>query len=536
MDRIHIILLIIMSFLALSCKKDKINEVIQDVEGVPEPRITITHTNVLLGLYGITEPIEKKFWVYPADADVTIETSTEDVSVEYVLEETIPGDRMRRGILTIAPGEGWTAMREEKSCSAVLTVRSGEETASEMLTIRMDNNGIPYVESFPGSLFVYPYRAALVESFDLPFVSPFDATVEVASTLECIDVSYEMSEESIHVTVKPDEGWNEDTFYGLKSPGTLSLTIANDAGESIYMCPILMPKLDALSETVSFQFHGGKTVLGIMSDVSYFAELVIPEPLVSGDPSEPLWNPNNPNPPSNNPQDWLFIQQDAEGLVLTAMPIKRRGTREAVLRISDEKGVYVRDVALRQDIGGEFDYCDNITDFEALWLLYEQMSPEGRADQEGNGWGSANMRDWEGGLLLQRGERVIHFGWGEDFFPEEMRAFDKMTELQMRNMPVEMRLPDWLSSCPTLDIRRSNFTGPIPEWFSDLRVYSITGCRFYGLVPDCVRKSKAWSDWEEERFAQQEGYYLYYLDDNGNPVDYQGNPLDVPEWQRTDLR
>lgn len=521
--------MIILSVTLFSCKKDVVTEVI-------EPGIEINSTSVFLGLYGLSEPVEVEFSVSPSDAEIDVESSTEDISVRVLMEELIPVGKSRKGTIVITPGEGWVASREEKSSSLYIMVRARDRSVTETLTVRMDNNGIPYIESFPAKLFVYPYRASISETFSVSFISPYDAVFNVTVTPSELEAACNVAGDMATFTVTPKEGWNEMRFYGEDVPGRITVTISNEAGENIYSCPVAMPRLDVSKDVLSFDYHGNSAALDIVSDIPYSSQLLVPEPLVPGDPSTPLWNPNNPNPPTNDPRGWVVVEKTNTGLYLTVNPIKRRGTRDATLVVADEKKVYVREVSLKQDLGDEFDYCDNITDFEALWLIYEQEPPERRVMQESHGWGSANMRDWEGSVTLQRGERVIHFSWGGGYFPEEIRVFKKMTELQMRNMPVEMALPDWLSVCLTLDIFGSNFTGPVPEWFSDLRDYSITGCRFYGQVPDVVRESVPWQRDESYHFVQQDGYYLYYLDDNGNPVDYQGNPLEVPEWQRTDLR
>ena len=527
MKQINVLFFAILFLAVLSCKKGDVRTVV--------PEIELKKSTVLLGLYGVSESATLDFSVFPSDAEVSVESSTEDIVVTFEMEKMIPIEGKRHGTITFAPGEGWRFSREEKSCEVILNASASGRTISETVTVRMDNNGMPYVESFPKTLLVYPYRASLKESFDVSFVSPYDTFVEVYSTLSCLETSYSIQNNVIAITVTPKADWNESGFYGMSAPGMLSLNISNEAGNKTYTCPVSMPKLNVSNNEAVFPFHGGNVRLDIVADVPYKEELVIPDPLIPGDPSEPLWNPNNPLRPSNDPREWVSIQSGAGESIITAAPIKRKGERSAVLKVSDEKGVFVREVELKQNFGGEYDYCDNITDFEALWLIYEQMSPARRVRAEQLGWGSANMRDWDGAVTLQRGERVIHFTWSGEYLPEEVRVFKQMTELQMTSVEAVRELPSWLYFCPNIYIGNSNFTGPIPEWFAGLSDYCIGGCRFYGLVPDVVRKTTKWQKYAADSFNQQEGYYLYYLDDNGNPVDYNGNPLDVPAWQRTDL-
>ena len=514
------------------------------------PIITIENKAPTLGPYGVVDKVEIPLIIYPAVSQLRCSSSTEDVKAVLSMEQTANKSGGRDGILTLIPQKGWNTSRSERMCTIDFTAVNSSKWNKMSVKIYMDIAGFPYIEQFPDKILIAPFRANKQKSILLDLVNSTETMVSVTAPDE-FEVSVVKNESSLSLNLNPKETWTEDRWYGDMTPGLLMLTVKNPKGENAYSCPIYMPRLDVQAE-VLFEYHGSLSECKITSDLPYNYELDVPEPLIPGDPANPCWNPNNPNPPTNDPRLWFNVRKGPEGISIEALPIKKPGMNEATLLISDSEGIYQRKVILRQCLGERLDYIDNLTDFEALWLIYESQT-KFKTSLENQGWGASERRNWGGPVRLQRADKVIEFGnGGADCIPPEIGAFDKMTEFVYRpghgdfnkregipgnTIPESMSkckslrtlvisyvltegdIPSWigdLSNLSLLNLAASNIGGTVPEWFARLSYVSIKDCRFFGEVPKVVYESAAWK--QDDNWTQQDGYLLYYVDESGNKV------------------
>lgn len=527
MKRVLNIILPFCVFLAFSCQNEAVP--------VPEvkPIINTASSNYYLKPYSVGEILEIPFSVEPVDSKIEYQMVCQDIGISLA-----PGEEEGNYILTLSARPGWIIERNIKTVILYIYALANERKTEKRLEVRMDEEGVPDIDGLPVSLFVYPYRADLSATVSFTLVNCGSESFLCSADDNLFEVSTSFDGRIGTLRVSPKNSWDEERFYGKQSGGYLNLEIENDYGKRTFKVPLRMPCLDVGDDELHFQYHGEIKSLSISSDLEY--EYSVGNNVDVGDD-----------------EIWVTCEKKNGGLNVSALPIKRPGQRNTFFVVRDMNGVYERTVSVFQDRGDQYDYLDNVTDVEALWLMYYRESPERRAVLDNRGWGNANLSYWPC-VLLQRSGRIIEFNWGGTFFPEEFGAFDMATglywqpqELREQGLTVTMEIPETIKKCSSLrDLSCSHSTvngnvpgwlrdmnlrslylyntlmsGPIPEWFAELEDVSVGMSRFSGEVPAVVKNSPGWKK-HEDNWIQQDGCLLYYLDESGNKIypALEGNP------------
>ena len=528
-------------FLLFSCghKEDPV---------LPEkPVIECGETNYYLKPFSVGEDVTIPFTVSPSGSAVSFRPSFSDIEAAL-----IPGEEEGDYFISLSALSGWSIDRKNKDVYLYIIAENDNRKTEKRIDVHMDIEGAPGIDGFPASLFVYPARASVPTEISFRLINCNRDNFSFDVNADVLDVTPVFDGRDVNLTITPTGKWIEEAYYGDHKGEYLNVVLENDYGRREYGVFIKMPRLDVPSYPVHLPYHGGRKRVQVTSDVPFTCELArVGDPVIP-DPSQVAWMENNPVKPAREPSEWLTVGRDGDVLDVEALPAKRPGILEADLVIRDEKGVYERTVRVIQDEGDEYDYIDNITDFEALWLIYESQT-KFKTSLENQGWGASEMRNWGGPVRLQRADKVIEFGnGGADCIPPEIGAFDKMTEFVYRpghgdfnkregipgnTIPESMSkckslrtlvisyvltegdIPSWigdLSNLSLLNLAASNIGGTVPEWFARLSYVSIKDCRCFGEVPKVVYESAAWK--QDDNWTQQDGYLLYYVDESGNKV------------------